>query len=61
METIVGLMLGAWIGFGVAMTQAKTNEEIVKHGCAYYDANTGDFTWRVNDEEKTKSSTKNSK
>jgi len=61
METFIGLMLGVWIGFGVAMTHAKTNEEIVKHGCIYYNANTGDFTWRVNDEKKAKPSTENSK
>lgn len=37
---LLGCMLGLTLIGGV-----EGRQEVVKHGCAHYDSQTGDFTW----------------
>jgi len=40
---LVGLLVGAWLGYALAYRIVRTNA--IQQDCAYYDGKTGEFKW----------------
>lgn len=40
---LLGIAFGGWLGKGAAILARQPME--VRNGCAYYDMDSGDFTW----------------
>ena len=45
----VGVVIGAVISIFIMMSITIPKQHVVAHGCAYYDKESYDFTWKINE------------
>jgi len=61
-ENILWMALGIFIGMAIVvvvyLNTTEHHKEIVKHECAVYDSQTGDFKWLQKEKDETNNSNK---